>query len=138
MPTTIRSIAIDLTDLVTRPGWPGPTLSKETSSGAAGAEEIGDAFELVGRGVDDLDLTPALVATDHDPRHQGALERLLERGQLRGVPAAPSRRAPRRCRALGRPDRILGRPHGPVVGQDLVAELQLLGRRRHREQRARV
>src|SRR5258706_11150965 len=86
IPTTIRSMAIDLT---------------ATSSRAAGAEELGDAFELVGRGVDDLDLPSAFVAADHDPRHQGALERLLERGHLRGVPAAPSRRAPRRCRALG-------------------------------------
>src|SRR6266540_7499150 len=123
MPTTIRSMAIDLT---------------ATSSGAAGAEELRDALELVGRGVDDLDLPSALVAADHDARHQGALERLLERGHLRGVPAATSRRAPWRCRALGRADRILGRADGPVVSQDLVAELQLLGRRRQREQGACV
>ena len=57
------------------------------------------ALELLGVGVDDLDACRALVAGDPHARHQRALQRVLERGQLEPTPAplaSPGRRAPRR------------------------------------------
>ena len=42
------------------------------------------------------------------------------------------------ARGLGRANRVLGRSHRPVVGENLVAQPELLGDRRQREQRPRV
>src|SRR3990170_26961 len=103
------------------------------------AEQVGEALELVGRRVHDLDLAAALVARDPHARHERALERPFERAELRGAAPALARPALPRARELrGAADRVLRGPHRPVVREDLVAQAELLRRARQREQRARV
>src|SRR5438445_5983289 len=132
MPTTIRSAIVGVRD---------PLVARDLGRGALVpcAEQVGQALELVRRRVADLDLTLSLVADDPDPRHQAALKRFLQRRQLDGPPASFARREAACLRKrLLRPDGILRRPDGPVMGQDLIAKSKLLGDSRQCEQRARV
>src|SRR5712692_1381823 len=101
-------------------------------------QKLREAFQLFGVRVGDFDLTPPTVPDDGDAGLQRALEGLLERGQLGRVSAATSRRPTSRRGLLAGADRVLGGPHGPVVGQDLVAELELVGSRGEREEGACV
>src|SRR6266850_8357826 len=90
------------------------------------AEQFGEALELVGVGVRDLDRAEPLAAADADARHERALERLLDGRQLGRVPT----RRPRAHGAARRLDRargLVGRAHGPRVRQDLVAQAKLIG-----------
>src|SRR5712691_8130657 len=101
-------------------------------------QKLREAFQLFGVRVGDFDFAPPTVADDDDAGLQRALEGLLERGQLGRVSAATSRRPTSRRGLLAEANRVLGGPHGPVVGQDLVAELELVRSRVEREEGARV
>src|SRR3972149_61911 len=156
MPTTMRSPTPSLSAPLAfaRPGVsldrpargparpPPPPPRPEggsASTSVSRAEQVGEALELVGRRVHDLDLAAALVARDPHARHERALERLLERAELRGAAPALARPALPRARELrGAAERLLRGPHRPVVREDLVAQAELLRRARQREQRARV
>src|SRR5712691_493998 len=100
------------------------------------SQKLREAVQLFGVRVGDFDFAPPAVADDGDAGLQRALERLLERGQLGRVSAATPRCPPRRRNRLTGADRVLGGPHGPVVGKDLVAELELVGGRGEREEGA--
>src|SRR5919204_3180923 len=83
-------------------------------------EQDREALELLAGRVRDLDATLALAADDPHPRHQGALQRVFERGELRRAAALLG---PRRGTGRRGGPRVLPRAHAPVVGEDLVAEL---------------
>src|SRR6266545_1673021 len=122
------------TEESTPPLMPTTTRSPRMAS-VSRAEQSREPLQLVGVRVADLDPTYPLATDDTHARHERALQRLLEGGHLRRAAALlrPGRPAGG-CGAHG----VLGRAHGPVVGEDVVAQLELLGRRRQREHRPRV
>src|SRR4029079_5966738 len=100
---------------------------------ARSRDQLVEPVELLARGVRDLDATRALVADDAHARAQCDPERALDRGELGRPAQCPARGL---C-ALGL-HALLGRAHRPRVREDLLAELQLVGRGVEREQRAGV
>src|SRR5262245_44944278 len=99
------------------------------------ADQHGEPLEFVGVGVADLDASKALATDDAHARHERALQAFLERGQFRRAPALLR---PRRASGGGCAHGVLGRTDRPIVRENLVAQLELLGRRGERQQRARV
>src|SRR4029453_16816507 len=131
-PASVSSAAA--TEESTPPLIPTTTRSADMES-VSRAKQSREALELLGVGVDDLD--PALPLAPHhtDARHERALQGVLHGGELGGAAALLGTSGP----ALGRrADAVPGRAHRPVVDEDVVAELELLGRRGQREQGASV
>src|SRR5262245_24023191 len=129
MPTTIRSAML-------RGGSRSCRAFGRSRDLVPHAEQVGQTLELLRRRVADLDLTLSLVADDSHARHQRALQRLLQRCQLdRSTASLPWRQALRLGEGLLRANGILGRPDGPVVSQDLIAQTKLLGDGRQCEKR---
>src|SRR3989442_2750935 len=63
------------------------TMRSALTSSVSRTEQHGEPLELVGVGVGDLDAALALPADDSHARHQGARQRILERGDLGRAPA---------------------------------------------------
>src|SRR5437773_1920758 len=102
------------------------------------AEQFGEALELVGIGIRDLDRAEPLAAADADARHERALERRLDGRQLGRVPARRARAPHGAARRLDGARGLLGRAHGPRVRQDLVTQAKLIGLARQRQQHERM
>src|SRR6516164_8632425 len=87
IPTTIRSAITLLVSWISRraPRIESPAArSRSRCAGelVPGAEQVGQALELVRCRVADLDLTLSLVADDPHAGHEALLQRFLERRQL--------------------------------------------------------
>src|SRR5262245_62795341 len=96
-------------------------------------QDLGEAVEVLGGCVGDLDAAVTLVAHESHPRGQRLAERVLERGELgRSAGGAAWLDDALLLHAF------LGRAHGPRVRKDLLAQAELLGHGVQREQRARV
>src|SRR5882724_13388952 len=149
MPTTMREAMTSMGLIISSPRTAGFDHRLACRGGShrgpatfrlalpARAEQFGEALELVGVGVRDLDGAEPLAAADADARHERALERLLDGRQLGRVPTRRSR-AHGAARRLDGARGLVGRTHGPRVRQDLVAQAKLIGLARQRQQHERV
>src|SRR5215470_2942360 len=117
---------------ITRSFNAGPPALPSPAS-APPRQDLGDAVEVLGGRVCDLDPTVPLVAHEPYSRAQRLAERVLERGDL----GRAARGAARLDHALLL-HALLGRAHRPRVGEDLLAQAKLLGHGVQREQRARM
>src|SRR5687767_9397982 len=128
------------TDESTPPDMPTTMRSRVALMASVSlGEQGGQALELLGIGVDDLDLAALVGAGDAHARHERALQPVLERGELSGAAAARLARQPSRARRfLGGANGVLGGAHRPRVREDFLAQPELIAGVRQRKQRARV
>src|SRR4029077_21248721 len=99
------------------------TIRSVIRSSTSRRDELGEAIELLARGVNDLDPPGALGSHESHPGRERDAERIFDRGQIgRATKLAAGGPGSLGLHAL------LGGAYRPRVGQDLVAQLELVGR----------
>src|SRR5215470_4707916 len=71
-----------------------PTTMRSLTGSVSRAQQCGDALELLGVRVADLDAALSFATDDLHARHQRPLQRLFQRGELRGAPTLLGARGP--------------------------------------------